>query len=529
MNILVVNLTRFGDILQSQAALSGLAAQGHTTAVLCLDNFAPAARLLDNVEHVAVLPGGRLLTALDEDWRGGAGQLHLLVREWRRAFRADAVLNLTPTLSGRVLARLLAGGELPIQGFGLDEFGFGVNGNIWTSFLQASTLRRLSCPFNLVDVFRRVCGVGEIPAAHRLREPDPDLRARMGEELERAAPAGRTGFVAFQLGASETRRQWPVEYFAALGDRLWKERRVCPVLLGSPAEARAAEEYARAASAPFVNRIGATSLPELAALLPAARLLVTNDTGTMHLAAGLGVPVLAIFLATAQAWDTGPYLEGSCCLEPDLPCHPCAFGSACPENEKCRRRISAETAGELALSRLDAGVWTPGERARAEARIWLSRMPADGHMGLVCLSGHEEQDRSLWIALQREAYRHILDGTPWEAGPRAFPPASARTFSRQFSAPVLETLGRAEALLQLMGEQGALLERMPGARTGRRLLDSAMRLRLLLDECVPLNTLGYLWFVLMQERGGSLPSLLECAASLRDGIRHWREHMEAMT
>lgn len=38
-------------------------------------------------------------------------------------------------------------------------------------------------------------------------------------------------------------------------------------------------------------------------------MLITNDTGTMHLAAGLNLPILAIFLATAQPWDTGPYQE----------------------------------------------------------------------------------------------------------------------------------------------------------------------------------------------------------------------------
>ena len=60
------------------------------------------------------------------------------------------------------------------------------------------------------------------------------------------------------------------------------------------------------------HHIAPLNLPAvLAAVLRQSRLIVTNDTGTMHLAAGLGVPVLALFLATAQPWDTGPYREGS--------------------------------------------------------------------------------------------------------------------------------------------------------------------------------------------------------------------------
>ena len=125
-----------------------------------------------------------------------------------------------------------------------------------------------------------------------------------------------------QLGASEERRQWPAQYFAAVGDNLWHKRKLCPVLLGSPAERPLAEAYAQQAQGPFVDAVGKTDLTQLAALLRRSRMLFTNDTGTMHLAAGLGVSCLAIFLATAQPCDTGPYLPGCCCLEPALPCHP---------------------------------------------------------------------------------------------------------------------------------------------------------------------------------------------------------------
>ena len=112
------------------------------------------------------------------------------------------------------------------------------------------------------------------------------------------------------------------------------------MLLGAPAENPLAQEYAARASAPFVNAVGRTNIPQLAALLTRTRLLATNDTGTMHLAAGLGLPCLAFFLATAQPWDTGPYLPGCCCLEPALPCHPCPYNQACPHEQVCLTRIN---------------------------------------------------------------------------------------------------------------------------------------------------------------------------------------------
>jgi ADP-heptose:LPS heptosyltransferase len=526
MNVLIINLTRFGDILQTQAAINGLSAQGHRVGVLCLDNFAPAVELLENAAYAAILPGGKLLAHLEADWRKSAAELQELFDQWRHAFPADVILNLTASLSARILARALAGTSLPVWGFGLDEFGFGVNGNVWTSFLQGSTLRRLCCPYNLADVFREVCGVGGIPAVSRLRRPEPGLIAATRAKLMQAAPAGCADFIVFQLGASEERRQWPVEYFTELAGRLWDEQRLCPVLVGAGSEQHLAQSYARVARSPFISRIAETTLPELGALLVNARLLVTNDTGTMHLAAGLELPVLAIFLATAQPWDTGPYLAGSCCLEPRLACHPCAFGKSCHDNERCRTHVSPAAAAELVLTRLSAGAWMPGARAAAEARIWLSQPDADGCMGLRCLSGDDGEDRTVWIALQRKGYRHIIDELDGKKPARVAPELPQHRLSAAFAAPILASLRQACAMLHLIGEQGALLERTPDQQAGQRLLNSASRLSSLLEQCDALNALGYLWFVLMQERGGSLTSLLECVAALRRGIQYWQEVIE---
>jgi hypothetical protein len=147
-------------------------------------------------------------------------------------------------------------------------------------------------------------------------------------------------------------------------------------------------------------------------------------------------------------------------------------------------------------------------------------------MGLRCLSGDDGEDRTLWIALQREGYRHILDELDGKKPSRALADAPKHKLSASFAAPILASLRQTCALLHLIGEQGALLDRMPGQQTGQRLLGSASRLSSLLEQRETLNALGYLWFVLMQERGGSLTSLLQCAAAFRSGIQYWQELIE---
>ena len=577
MNLLLVNLTRFGDLLQTQPVVHGLRAQGHRVGLVCLENFAGAAALLEGVDHVASLPGSALLAGVQPggDWRICTAGLMTWADRLRSAYAHDAVLNLTATLGGRLLARLLAGngsgggdgGDL--RGFGLDPFGFGVNADPWSAFLQASTRQRGCSPFNLVDLFRMAAGVGGVDPVYALRAPLPDALADAGARLAQAAPPGHAGYVAMQLGASEERRRWPVAHFAALAARLWRELRLVPILLGAGGE-RTLGERLRAALAedaattgadqvPCIDLIGATSLPQLAATLRHMRLLVTNDTGTMHLAAGLDVPVLAIFLATAQPWDTGPYREDCCCLEPALDCHPCPFGAPCPHAERCRHVISAATVFDLARSQLAAGGWPQGNPtadAPREARVWRTLreanagpaavsnaslpMPGRGFMDLVSLSGHEDEDRTRWIRLQRHFYRQFLDRSDPPAAPHPadqtaeprsghslWPPQGPCALSDAVRTRAVDELRQADALLHLMGEQGGLLKVRPSDMAKSRFLGTVGRVQALWDNSGLFNVLGHLWLCESQGAGGALDSVLALAAAYRGLVRAWLAHLEA--
>ncbi len=528
MNSLLINLTRLGDLLQMQPVLHGLHDHGHKTGMLCLENFAPAVRMLEDLDHASVMPGSGLLSDLDRDWKAGLMRLDSFVREHHKAFPADQIFNFTATVAARLLARrvsLEGGGKSDILGFGLDPHGFGISGDGWATFLQGSTLKRANCPFNLVDMFRKCAGVADAPGRNNLRRPGAaDLDKAAGELEQRTGPCA--GYIGFQLGASDSRRQWPVENFAELGRLLYEELGLCAVLFGSPAERPLAEEYSRLASkAPHADMIGATDLPGLAALLCRTRLLITNDTGTMHLSAGLGRHVLAIFLATAQPFDTGPYMDGCCCLEPDLPCHPCAFDYKCDFGGICRRHIGVRTVFDLAAYWLKNGQWRVS--SPVEARVWLSGRDECGFMDLTCLSGHEREDRSLWLAIQRIFYRHILDrinGTnSLEPSPEA---RLAQALSPSFRSETAELLRRAEDLLLLMLQQGKMLVLKPSQAGGLKLMASSNRLHELLAGYPPLCALGFLWQTLVQEKGGNLDMLLELAAGLRSDLALWRGFMD---
>ncbi len=102
-------------------------------------------------------------------------------------------------------------------------------------------------------------------------------------------------------------KRWPPEYFAELAGALAGDG-VVAVLVGSAADAatgREVEAAARERGAVVINMIGSTDLPTLAGVLAHVRTLVTNDSGAMHVAAALGVPVTAMFGPTRER-ETAP-------------------------------------------------------------------------------------------------------------------------------------------------------------------------------------------------------------------------------
>jgi ADP-heptose:LPS heptosyltransferase len=120
------------------------------------------------------------------------------------------------------------------------------------------------------------------------------------------------------------------------------------VLFGTKNDAATGDQIATAIGDHCVNRIGRTTLDQLIDELRECRLLLTNDTGTMHLAALLGVPVVAIFGST-EPQLTGPLGNGHIVLRHHVECSPC-FLRECPIDFRCMKAISAQETADAVLS-----------------------------------------------------------------------------------------------------------------------------------------------------------------------------------
>ena len=126
--------------------------------------------------------------------------------------------------------------------------------------------------------------------------PAPRFAIRHDERRLRIA----TPYAILHPGASEPRRRWPPASFARIGDLLARcGLRV--VLTGTEKEARIAAQAAAAMTSPALDLTGRTNLGEMAALIEGAVQVVTNDTGTAHLASALGTPSVVVFLTSDPA------------------------------------------------------------------------------------------------------------------------------------------------------------------------------------------------------------------------------------
>ncbi|MBN1676805.1 MAG: glycosyltransferase family 9 protein [Kiritimatiellae bacterium] len=128
--------------------------------------------------------------------------------------------------------------------------------------------------------------------------------------------------IAIAPGSRWPTKNWPAASFAETARQLQAKTNASVFLLGSASDRSACSTIESALRSPVVNLAGSTSLVELGSVLQEMDLLVTNDSGPMHLAVALGTPVLAIFGPTAPG-RTGPYGPPHRILTASLACQPC--------------------------------------------------------------------------------------------------------------------------------------------------------------------------------------------------------------
>jgi 3-deoxy-D-manno-octulosonic-acid transferase/heptosyltransferase-1 len=132
---------------------------------------------------------------------------------------------------------------------------------------------------------------------------------------------------------------WEPDRFAQLADRIQSELNCRVLLTGSATDRPLIKNIIAPLKEKPLNLAGQTTLKQLAFLYAQCRLLVSTDTGSMHIAAAMGCPVVALFGPTAP-WRTGPYGRNHRIIRAEMSCSPC-FKKNC-SHMTCMQNISVE-------------------------------------------------------------------------------------------------------------------------------------------------------------------------------------------
>jgi ADP-heptose:LPS heptosyltransferase len=179
------------------------------------------------------------------------------------------------------------------------------------------------------------------------------VRRRLEEaQVDRARP-----WIVIHPGASAPSRRYPREHFAHAARLLVLEHGQQVVFTGASDERDLVESIRADMGVPSHSLAGVLALPELAALIALAPLLISNNTGPAHLAAAVGTPVVDLYALTNPQHT--PWRVPTRVLSHDVPCKYC-YKSICPEgHHDCLRRVApaavVQAAVELLASTASAG------------------------------------------------------------------------------------------------------------------------------------------------------------------------------
>lgn len=328
---LIIQLARFGDLIQTKRLVASLKAQG-AVHILVDTSLADLAGLIypDTSIHSLTAHGIHGPDILHRVYHDMAGLAEISF---------DRVYNLNFSGINFALSTLFAAHT--VRGYYQKAGQRHIDS--WPSHVMRWTKDRAQAGINLVDVWGLYA---DTPAPPETVNP----------------PATAKGHgLGVVMAGQNARRSLPPQILAPLIQAARARTGSGPItLFGAGNEGRAAKELSvllpAALRGHVRNLVGKTDWNALIQEVSSLDLLLTPDTGTMHLAAHLGVPVLAFFLSSAWCHETGPYGLGHQVLQATLPCAPCLETAPCPHALACRtiftdravlRHVSGNETGTL--------------------------------------------------------------------------------------------------------------------------------------------------------------------------------------
>lgn len=336
-NILIVKLSAIGDVVHTLPALNTLRQYYPGACITWLVEPAAADLILGHpaLDHVLVAHRKQWINGLlTNQWPVYVKQITGFISRLRDR-EYDMVFDFQAALKGAAWIAMVHGKRKIGFDRGLEhqEHSYlALNERIPAVSMETHALDR-----NLMML--EAAGIPHSSIEYRLPVM-PGHHRRAAELLSVSGiPEGQPFMVINPMATWET-KLWDPQKFAQVADRIQSTSGWPVVFTGGPGDRAYNEIILTRMQTSAPNLAGRTDLMTLAALLQRAGLMITTDTGPMHIAAAVGTPTIALFGPTAP-WRTGPYGQGHRIVRTDLPCSPC-FKRRCPDTPACMSSIRVE-------------------------------------------------------------------------------------------------------------------------------------------------------------------------------------------
>jgi len=344
VNILIVKLSAIGDVIHTLPALNAIRNHYPDANITWLveEDAAPLVQGHEALDRVIVSKRKRWLKEL----RGFSTldtlkEVYGFMRNLRDT-RYDMILDFQALLKSGILITLARGRRKIGFGKGLEHMEHSyifLSERVPAVDMEIHALKR---GMMLLDAL----GISSNKVEYNLPVSDHDRR-KVDGLIKQHGVKGNESFIVVNPVAKWESKLWPEKKFTELSDRLIDQYNMKIIFTGGKEDCSIIQSITSSMKKRAINFAGKTSLTELAGLYEKAALVISTDTGPMHLAVAVGTPVVALFGPTAP-WRTGPHGSGNKVVRIDMPCSPC-FKRRC-KTPNCMNNISVKQVMEAVSS-----------------------------------------------------------------------------------------------------------------------------------------------------------------------------------
>ena len=357
-NIIILNLTRMGDLIQSTSLFKKikLVYPESRVTMLISSDFAEIAPFLPYIDEIKPID----LTGLSELLKSNNFEFTVEVLKAVNAMfdgilsvKYDLAVNLSHDEFSVYFLYIL--NSLKNIGIYITREGTIISNDKMIAYMFSAVKNRKVSVLNLVDIYERCLNPGDKIHVNKIFLDTENINnGGACDVLKENGIDDGDILISFAIGASTSLKKWRYDYFAELAKMLLAGNpKIKIILLGAKYDVEAGNYIENSvADGRLINLTGKTSVSDLVYLVKRCRLLITHDTGTMHIGVAAGIKLIVIYTGNVGFWETGPYSANQVLVVPDIGCFPCDFNLKCL-NPVCKGLIKPEYIYDIAGMILD--------------------------------------------------------------------------------------------------------------------------------------------------------------------------------